>query len=153
MRLYEILAICNDNDSLIDFLIEKGVFKEEIECIKCKSKVRLNHSFTNFYYHCSTTYYKQVKHKKRRRCVCNFKISALTGTWFAKSKLPIPTACRLVGYFLMIRAPRQIFLEKKLGLSSHTAVDWTNFCREICYLHYIHFIYRKYFDIQMECND
>lgn len=66
--------------------------------------------------------------------MCNFKISALTNTWFAQATLNLPKTCRLICYFLLLNSPRQLFLQAELSITSHTAVDWINFCREVCFL-------------------
>nr|XP_034193073.1 uncharacterized protein LOC117610143 [Osmia lignaria] len=71
--------------------------------------------------------------RKRKRLTCNFKISALHRTWFSKTNLNICVACRLICYILMMNTRRQRFLEVELNISSSTAVDWTNFCRELMY--------------------
>ncbi|XP_071576224.1 uncharacterized protein [Temnothorax nylanderi] len=39
--------------------------------------------------------------------------------------------CRLISYFLLLNSPRQLFLQGELAITSHTAVDWINFCREL----------------------
>ena len=43
MRLYEFLAICNDNTALIKFLIAKG--KDEVDCPIYKLKVKTHAKF------------------------------------------------------------------------------------------------------------
>ncbi|EFN74509.1 hypothetical protein EAG_13603, partial [Camponotus floridanus] len=53
-------------------------------------------------------------------------------TWFSNIHLSIETACRFIGYFLMIRPPRQTFLMDELNIRSETVVNWSNFCRELC---------------------
>jgi len=65
---------------------------------------------------------------------CNFKISPLHGTWFSQSHLDLQTICRFIGYFLMIRPSRQTFLKEELQISSKTAIDWANFCREVHFI-------------------
>ncbi|RLU25466.1 hypothetical protein DMN91_001622 [Ooceraea biroi] len=63
--------------------------------------------------------------------MCNFKISALTNTWFERAALDITKICRLISYFLLLNSPRQLFLQEELSITSRTAVDWINFCREL----------------------
>jgi len=38
----------------------------------------------------------------------------------------------------MFPPPRQTFLEQELNITSHTVVDWTNFCREVITICYIY---------------
>jgi len=75
-----------------------------------------------------------AKTQTQENNICNFKISALNGTWFSQAVINITTVCRLICYVMMMNAPRQRFLEKELNISSHAAVDWVNFCREVIIL-------------------
>lgn len=62
------------------------------------------------------------------------KISAYKNSWFEQSRCPIQNASRFLGYRLMLRPPRQTFLQHELNISSQTAVDLESFCRELCVL-------------------
>jgi len=84
--------------------------------------------------HCMQYYYKQMQKHKRKKIICNFKISALSGIWFFQAVINITTVCRLICYVMMMNAPQQRFLEKELNISSHAAIDWVNFCREVIIL-------------------
>jgi len=146
MHLYEFLAICNDDTILIEFLIAKSVFREEINCPICSSMVKLTRDLANLKYYCRTTYYKQVHNKKKCKMWCNFKVSALSGTWFAHSRLPIATVYRFISYFLTIRPPRQCFLQEELEMSPHTVVDWSHFCsRSILFILQLYAIVKYYY--------
>lgn len=53
------------------------------------------------------------------RKVFNFKISALTNTWFERAALDLIKICRLISYFLLLNFPRQLFLQEELPIASH----------------------------------
>lgn len=82
-------------------------------------------------FHCKKHYYKKLQKHKRKRLTCNFKISALHGTWFSHGLLNIDVVCHLICYIMMLNSPQQTFLQRELNISSRTAVDWVNFCREV----------------------
>lgn len=132
MKFYEFLALTTKYDELLNYLCTKKVIRARVKCPRCKNIVELNGG-QPLIIHCTQHYYKykQMRNHKRKRLICNFKISALNGTWFSQRVLNIDVVCRLICYVMMINTPGQIFLEKELNISSHTAVDWVNFCREV----------------------
>lgn len=136
MRLHEFLSLVEDKDKLIDFLIERKVIHRQIECPRCKSTLNLNRDHMLF--KCHDVRYEQRGHKKRRKVWCNFKVSAFHKTWFSHIHLSIETACRFIGYFLMISPPRQTFLMDELNIQSEAVVNWSNFCREVLLYIYFH---------------
>ncbi|XP_076545706.1 uncharacterized protein LOC117611040 [Osmia lignaria lignaria] len=130
MKFYEFLALTTNRDELLNYLYSKNVIRQTIKCPQCGSILELK-CLESLCFHCTNHYYKQITNRKRKRLTCNFKISALHRTWFSKANLNIGVACRLICYILMMNTPRQRFLEVELNISSSTAVDWTNFCREV----------------------
>jgi len=52
-------------------------------------------------------------------------------SWFAKAHVDVTITCRLIAYFLMINSPQLQLLTTEYNISISTAVDWTNFCREV----------------------
>ena len=139
MKFYEFLALTTKYDELIDYLCAKNVIRKKIKCPRCQNIAELNSG--QLLFHCTQHYYKQIQGRKRKRLICNFKLSALNGTWFSQAVLNIDTACRLICYVLMINTPRQAFLQKELHISAHTAVDWINFFREVIYLNTFNIIF------------
>lgn len=129
MKFYEFLALTTRYNELLDYLCTKNVIRKEIICPRCKNIVKLNNE--SLVIHCTHHYYKKLQKCKRKRIICNFKISALNGTWFSQGNVNIATVCRLICYVMMINTPRQVFLQRELNISSCTAVDWVNFCREV----------------------
>lgn len=134
MLFHEFLHLTHNYKELITFLAQNRVIRNQIKCPRCNKIQHLNIEQPPLVIHCTEKYYEQVCHKKRIRKTCNFKISALTNTWFAQATLDLPTACRIICYFLLLNSPRQLFLKAELSISSRTAVDWINFCREVCFL-------------------
>lgn len=130
MKFYEFLALTTNYDELLKYLRTKNVIRKKIKCPRCNNVIELKDEY-QLIIHCTHHYYKQVEKRKRKRIICNFKISVLTGTWFAKAHLDIAVACRLICYVMMMNTLRQLFLQKELNISSRTTVDWVNFCREV----------------------
>lgn len=140
MHLYEYLHMTFDFDSLWNFLCEKQVVRREIMCPRCSKLLEITNPQENKLMHCTNKYSKVVRRQKRQRVTCNFKISALHGTWFSKIRMDLTVVCRFIGYFLMLRSPRHSFLMNELNINDHhVIVDWTNFCREVmCYTSFIY---------------
>ncbi|KYM95299.1 hypothetical protein ALC62_14052 [Cyphomyrmex costatus] len=110
MLLHDFLHLSYNYEDLINYLCDMEVMRRDVMCPRCKWCVR---------------------GRKKIRKVCNFTISPFQGTWFANSHLGLQKTCRFIGYFLMMRPPRQHFLEEQLQMSSESVVDWSNFCREL----------------------
>lgn len=132
MLYHEFLNLTHNYSELLTFLCDKKVIRDQVKCPRCNKIIHLN-AEQFLLYHCTGKYFKQVRGRKRVRKTCNYKISALTGTWFAQAALDLQKICRLICYFMLLNSPRQLFLEAELSISSHTAVDWINFCREVYY--------------------
>ncbi|XP_011139124.1 uncharacterized protein LOC105182989 isoform X1 [Harpegnathos saltator] len=81
--------------------------------------------------HCTNMHYKQIRGRKWQRKACNYKLSALTGTWFIKAYLDLVKICRIISNFLMINSPRQKLFQTEMQISTSITADWTNFCREL----------------------
>lgn len=75
---------------------------------------------------------KKEGSKKLQKKRCNFKVSMKKGTFFEKSKLPIDTVCKFVGFWCCMKHPTQEFLRNELSLAPKTVVDWSSACRDIC---------------------
>ena len=65
-----------------------------------------------------------------RKC-CHRKISLRHGSWFEGSHLTLSQIV-LLSYFWIYDYPQEIVRHEIDIGSSHTTVDWYNFCREIC---------------------
>jgi hypothetical protein len=131
MRLHEFLRLADNIDDLISWLCDKNVIRRNIECPRCKRLLNFVHGDNKLLFHCTESYYKIVRGRKRQRRTCNFKLSPLNGTFFFRFRLGLDKACRFIAYFLMLRPPRQQFLQFELNMNSCSVVDWTNFCREV----------------------
>lgn len=131
MHIHEFINITYNYDSLWSYLCEKNVVRNTVICPKCRSELVLLNAVENRTFHCTNAYYKSVRGKKKRRVVCNFKISALHGTWFSRSHVDLRKICRFIAYFLLVQPPRHTMLKNELEMDDHGVVDWTNFCREV----------------------
>lgn len=131
MRLYEFLRITYNYNDLISYLCENNVIRRTMDCPRCKTVLNIVYAETSLLFHCTGTYYKVIRGRKRQKKVCNFKLSPLNGTFFSRFRLGLDKACRFIAYFLMLHPPRQTFLQFELEMSPNSVVDWTNFCREV----------------------
>lgn len=134
MHLHEFLHLTYNYDALIQYLIDKQVIRDNIQCPKCRNIITYTNIFKSFIMHCTNKYYKTISGRKRQRITCNFKISMLNNTWFSKTHLDMVKICRFIGYFLIIKPPRQSLICNELEIHDKAVVDWTNFCREVCKL-------------------
>ncbi|XP_032688537.1 uncharacterized protein LOC116852367 isoform X2 [Odontomachus brunneus] len=131
MLLHEFLYLTHNEQELLEYLRNKAVIQRDTTCPRCNNIINTTSDSDSLILHCTNKYYKQVRGRKRQRKVCNFKISILHNTWFAKGHLGLAKTCRFIAYFLHIRPPRQFFLMEELQICDRTVVDWTNFCREL----------------------
>lgn len=129
MRLHEFLNLTYNKEELLEFLFNANVIKRSLNCPQCNNIISV--CFEDLMFHCTNHYYKVIRNKKRQRKMCNFKLSALHGTWFENYRLNLVKTCRFIAYFLFFRPPRQLLLQNELQMGSHSIVDWTNFCREV----------------------
>lgn len=132
MKLHKFLTLCNNYDSLVQFLIEQKVVRDTMNCIKCKKQLILDREKLKFT--CNSASYVKNRNKKKIKTQCAVKIRAFRNTWFEHIHLPIQTVCLFIAYHIMLRPPRQQFIMHELNISSSTAVDWASFCRELCTL-------------------
>lgn len=130
MLLHEFLYITHNFENLINYLEEKKVIRTKTQCPVCENNIVYNYN-ESLLMRCANHYYKKIGKKKRQRKTCNFKVSVLHSSWFAKAHMHIATSCRLIAYFLMINSPRLQLLRTECNITIKTAVDWTNFCREV----------------------
>ncbi|XP_032671445.1 uncharacterized protein LOC116844262 [Odontomachus brunneus] len=129
MLFHEFIHLTYNYEDLVNYLNAKKVLRKNMLCPRC-DKIRLKPE-ESLIMHCTNMYYKQIRGRKRQRKTCNFKLSAITETWFAKAHLDLIKICRIISYFLMMNSPRQKLLETKIQISRSVAVDWVNFCREL----------------------
>lgn len=109
----------------MDFLDDHGLLLWHATCRTCKTQVELN--INSLLFTCGKKYRKNKTIKK-----CSFKKSAKKGTFFEQSKLPLEKIVYFVVLWLRIGFPRQRFVMRELQCNSHTVVDWSSFCREVC---------------------
>lgn len=121
---------------LIRKLMEFGILPKEGEyfCERCQHplKLRVDSSRIDGYRWFCDDYIVQRKQKRTR---CNFTTSVRAGTFFAKSHLSLRVILKFI-HFWIYNTPLNM-IQFNLHLSSHTAVDFANFCREVVYDHMI----------------
>ncbi|KYN18873.1 hypothetical protein ALC57_08803 [Trachymyrmex cornetzi] len=126
MLLYEFIHLTHNFQNLIDYLDEKKVIRTKTQCPLCGNNIMYDYNESSLM-HCGKHYYKRTGKKRRQRKTCNFKVSVMHLSWFAKAHIDITT----FSYFLMINSPRLQLLRVECNMSLQTAIDWTNFCREL----------------------
>ncbi|KAJ8973222.1 hypothetical protein NQ317_004132 [Molorchus minor] len=125
MKLSEYIVLVKSDGDFINYLTEKAVFLEVLECPKCRNNIKLNKERLQF--RCI----KLVSIGKKKKTRCNYILSARKKTFF-ECKLSVQQIGLFVGYFLYMPQPRSTFLMEELDFSSKTVEDWSNFCREVC---------------------
>ena len=121
----DIYKLCEHKDILINWLREKEWIAnfQGATCEICRiGKLRLQEdklfSQDGIYWRCL---YRS----------CGKKISIRKGSWFEKSHLSLAKITKLTYYWVWKYPEELVRHELKIG-SSHTAVDWFNFAREVC---------------------
>lgn len=113
-------VICN-KDTAIRWSFENNVIARSRQCPVCGSTMELKkaplYSSDGFKWRC-----QKSDHIKD--------ISMRKGSWFEKSNLTIEEIIELTYWWTTGTEQKQIIRE--MGISSRTAVDWDNFCREVC---------------------
>lgn len=123
------MMLITNEIALLEFLYEHGVLSKSLICPKCQKNCKFYEK--EFIFGCANTTYIKNEHKKRVKVKCNYRIFGKNNTFFNNSNLTIKEICHFVGLWLFV-TPKQTVLEKELGWSSKTVVDWTSFCREVC---------------------
>jgi transposase-like protein len=114
----EIVALTSNNQATITFLRSKGILRDIVECSSCGN--------------CMQT----VMDKSRNdgcffRCYpCKKMLSIRTGSFFSRSKLTLGQLLIFV-YFWTLKISTSA-IAAMLGISEHSAVDWSNLIREVC---------------------
>ncbi|XP_011302184.1 uncharacterized protein [Fopius arisanus] len=129
MRLCEIDEICRDTSKIVKFLQDRKVLAREVLCPRCNELMSYDDQKRAF--RCSKRKAVQNGHKKRMSVKCEGYVSLFRGSWFGNIRIPLSTAMRFIGLYLMLNPPRQEFLKFELAISSNTVVDWSNYVREV----------------------
>ena len=111
-----------EEDALIAWLMAKGLLASSADCPKCDSSCRM------------------AKHKGSPiwRCPrkgCQTRVSIKAGSFFSQTKLSFATALKLM--FQWTRQQRVTETAKDVGVTPKIAIDWYNFCRDICEEHFL----------------
>lgn len=121
-----------DEKHLLRKLMQYGMLPMEGKylCKSCQQPLtlRIDNSVIDHYRWCCDNY---VSRRKQRRIRCNFKTSIRKGTFFEKSHLRIEVILKFI-HFWIYNTPLNI-IQFNLKISSRTAVDFANFCREVVY--------------------
>ncbi|XP_018325790.1 uncharacterized protein LOC108737443 [Agrilus planipennis] len=130
----EFTRLIDDKNALLQFLIKHGVVSCHTVCPKCDKRLKLKEVGNQWRYDC-----RRLSYKGNRRRQCSFRDTALRGTFFNHSRIPIVQACTLVTIYLSRNAPRVYYAHRETGLSTRTVVDWFSFIREVL----IDWVYRR----------
>ena len=122
--------MCDKADDLVDFLVRHHVILPEWWCERCGAVCRRD--FARFSFRCDKTQVSRDSRGRRKVSRCNYSRSFFVGTWFGQVRLSMDIVCKLNCLWLIVPFPRQNFLITELGVSRHTVVDWSSFCREVC---------------------
>ena len=127
LNYFEVIAnFFNKEDSAIKFLKEHCVLPQSVDCPKCKSACSYRED--QHLWRC-TNFTKIAKSKKRK--YCNYSISAYKGTFLEQSCIPVWKILLFINHFLSHNWDHRT-VQKCLGLSSKSSVDWRSFCSEVC---------------------
>uniref|UniRef100_A0A1B6KIL8 ISXO2-like transposase domain-containing protein n=1 Tax=Graphocephala atropunctata TaxID=36148 RepID=A0A1B6KIL8_9HEMI len=114
-----------DREWVIEFLVEHGVFKPEINCPQCNSIVQLNKD--KLYYRC----YKMVAIGKSKKRQCKKKVLAKVKTFFGNSNLDLVLCWQYITLLLHVKPPRTDLFKNELGFSARTIANWCTYARDV----------------------
>ena len=113
-----------DKEFLICWLKEEGLIASRCLCTICQSHmkwVECSDRSDDYAWECR----KQLERKRHRH-----ETGIREGSWFAKVNLTIEGVIKFTYWWC--QGLQQWQIKQQLNLSSHTAVDWDMFCRELC---------------------
>lgn len=122
---YDFYGILRDRDAFINYLVQHGVLSCHVICEKCSSKLTLK-TGSRLQYAC-----RRVTKVHKRHRECTFRKSAVSGTFFDNSKVPIEKVGLLVSIYLSRNTSRVRYTVRETGLTVATVVDWFSFIREV----------------------
>ncbi|GBM51364.1 hypothetical protein AVEN_110814-1 [Araneus ventricosus] len=112
-----------DAKVVLQWCMDQGLIASGYQCPKCKQPMVLTPRADNcdkFTWVCRIRG-QNAHHVKR---------SVRTGSWFERSRLPIPTILLFLIYWCLEMKTK--FILEQLDITNKTAIDWTSFCREVC---------------------
>jgi ISXO2-like transposase domain len=120
--IFEVVALSNNKEALIQYLREVGILKREVRCNQCqctlktvKDKGCIDGYFMNCY-------------------ACKKKQSIHAGTFLTNSKLSLKELMLFFYCWTLKLSVEQT--ATMLGISEHTIIDWNNLTREVCSLRF-----------------
>lgn len=127
----EFIREMNSEQKCVDFLIEKKIFKDSIQCSRCERQLTLNRE--TLFFRCHSTSYVVRNKKKKIKVQCGYSRAIKTGTWFQDIRLPLQVAITFIAEWLWLPPPRFGFITDDLSVATHTFVNWSSFCREVSF--------------------
>ena len=118
MNQDDIYKICEDEDVLFGFLQTSKLLSDQKVCLKCNCALKICKIKERYFFYCK---------RCRSRTTCTPK-----GLFLHNVRLKYNTCLKLM--FLFLVNVRSTQIQKILGLSKRTVIDWYNFCREVCFL-------------------
>jgi len=128
--MIDFLLLSADDDQLLQFLANHHVVSGSRWCEQCFESCRRDVGRKLFI--CDKRHTSVDAHSRRRSWRCRYSRSMFADTWFAHVRLSVRDVCRLNCMWLVLPFPRQNFIMREIGVSSHSVVDWSSFCREVC---------------------
>ena len=122
---------------LIKKFMEFGALPKEGQypCQKCGHimiLVERNNVADKFKWCCKNV----IKPKKKKQFICNYTVSIRTETFFARSHLTLGEIAKFICCWAQNMQLKTICNETRI--SSRTAVDFANLCREVVYIQLVH---------------
>ena len=114
----DIIILAQSCDNVIQWMRKFGLLARGMRC-RCGTEM----------YETQSTHYQDGY--EWRCSPCRSKCSIRYGSFFIPSKLPLPLMFKFL-YYWTEDLQSHAFLEKHLGWSPNTVVDWKNFMRDIC---------------------
>ena len=123
-RYDDLVARMQDKEMLVHWLMDKELMAKERSCPMCAGEMSLTRCedrSDGLKWECR----KQVNGKRHKT-----EVSIRKGSWFDNSKMTLEEILKLTYWWCQDLDQSQI--KHELGLAESTAVDWDNFCREVC---------------------
>ena len=117
-------------EQLLSFLVIHHVLLESWWCEGCGELCRKD--LSKFAFCCDRRHVIRDSRRRRKAWRCRYRRSMFTGTWFARSHLSVAKVCEFSCLWLNLPYPRQFLLKMEIGVSVHTVVNWSSYCREVC---------------------
>lgn len=140
MILRDMFRICEDNNTLIEFLRNKGILKSHILCPDCGNQMYTDYNLKMF--RCQRSRYEVNQYRRRIRIKCNKSVSVLDGSWFSGFKIGLQTIFIIIFLYIHHDVYTLEALIKESGASKGSVIkvckrinelldDWLDDCNQV----------------------